>query len=98
MPLTPHQIAVLEQFRPSQLGPAAGIRLWHILTAGGDRLQAEDLVQLGLLDRRAQRRKDFPPLYRISDAGMAALPVEAPERTPPSQEVLLGHVSPPRGR
>lgn len=98
MPLTPDQIAVLERFRPRLRGPAAGIRLWVILTAGADQVRANELVALGLLDRRLQRRKGFPPLYRITDAGMAALPVEAPERPEPSREVLMGHVSPPRGR
>lgn len=98
MPLTPHQIAVLERFRPSLRGPAVGIRLWHILTAGGDQVLADEMVALGLLDRRSQRRKGFPPLYLITDAGMAALPAVAPDQVEPSPQQLLGHVSPPRGR
>lgn len=96
MPLTPDQIAVLEQFRPRSSGPAAGVRTWHILTHSADSACAEALTRLGLLERRSQRRKGFPPLHRITDAGMAALPVEAADRAP-VPDTIFGSVSPPRG-
>lgn len=96
MDLSDDQTAVLEQFRPRSRGPAAGIRLWHILTRVHDQTRAKELVALGLLAQRRQR-KGFPSLYLITDTGMAALPAEAPEQAEPSRAVLMGHTSPPRG-
>lgn len=88
-------IAVLEQFRPRDLGPAAGVRLWHILTDGRQLVKAEELAAAGCLERRSQR-KGFLPRFRITDAGAALLPAEAPERDP-IPAILPGHTSPPRG-
>lgn len=96
MPLTPSQIELLERFRPRIQGPGAGMRLWKVLTVGADALRADDLVAAGLLLRRRQGRKGFPALYMITDAGMAALPADAPPQKP-IPDTVFGAVSPPRG-
>lgn len=51
---------------------------------------AEQLVGMKMLTRRRQARRTFPPLYEITDAGVAELPLEAPARQVDRQS-LLGH-------
>lgn len=51
---------------------------------------AEQLAGMKMLTRHRQARRSFPPLYEITDAGVAELSLEAPVRQVDRQS-LLGH-------
>lgn len=89
------RIAVLERFRP-QKSTGGDIRVPHILTETADRAIADEFVKAGLLTRRRQSRKGFPPLYTITDAGVAVLPADAPDRGEADPAVEGAPYSPPR--
>jgi len=96
MDLSIDELSVLEAFRPRLRYDGSEMRLSRIPVEPAERRIAEQLAKVRLLDRRRQSRKGFPPLFVITDAGVAALPADAPIRTR-VPDILPGHTAPPRG-